>query len=583
LSTNKQTLSLYWIQIRKHKLSFFTALIAIPTAALLLDTLLPYVLSLAIGHLVTNNMAAIQPLLIWAGLAAIVGVSLNLLGFQFLVRHEARVRTALTDNTFQRLITKDYDFFSNQKIGALTSKFIDFINAHVMLQDIFIMRTLTFSLTTLIGIGLIFSSSPLLGFILIGLVIGILIEIKIMMRIREPYRNARKKIHAEVNGAAADAITNNLTVKTFAHEKFEQQHLGGYTKAYMKAHIKDLSYLSFEGSSRLLVVASTQILAVFIMASLVASGKVNAGIAIFTLAYLQRFAGQLFNLGELIVGYDRAFLQASPMTEILMSDDTVLDEKGAKNLVIKKGEVIFDRVTYAYSDAKQTKVIDDFSLTIKAGEKIGLVGHSGAGKTTVTRLLLRFSDVNSGKILIDSQDISQVKQQSLRETVAYVSQEPLLFHRTLRENISYGKPDASDDDILEAAKKAHAFEFIKKLEHGLDTVVGERGVKLSGGQRQRIVIARAILKNAPILVLDEATSALDSSSEKLIQAALLELMKDRTAIVIAHRLSTIQRMDRIVVLEDGHIAEQGSHKELLEKNGIYAGLWAHQSGGFLEE
>ncbi len=217
------------------------------------------------------------------------------------------------------------------------------------------------------------------------------------------------------------------------------------------------------------------------------------------------------------------------------------------------------------------------------GQKVGLVGHSGSGKTTLTRLLLRFSDVDKGTVSIDDQDISAITQASLRRAIAYVPQEPLLFHRSLRENIAYGRPDATDKQIREAARKAHALEFIDKLSSGLDTMVGERGVKLSGGQRQRIVIARAILKDAPILVLDEATSALDSESEQLIQASLAELMKGRTTVVIAHRLSTIQKMDRIIVLEDGKIIEDGSHASLLAKKGTYAGLWAHQSGGFIEE
>jgi ATP-binding cassette subfamily B protein len=232
---------------------------------------------------------------------------------------------------------------------------------------------------------------------------------------------------------------------------------------------------------------------------------------------------------------------------------------------------------------KDDSLFSKLNLHIKAGEKIGLVGHSGSGKTTLTKLLLRFNDIDSGEILIDGQNVAAITQEDLRRHVAYIPQEPLLFHRSIRENIAYGKPEASDEEIEEAAKKAYATEFIDKLPAGYNTLVGERGVKLSGGQRQRIVIARAILKDAPILVLDEATSALDSESEKYIQAALMELMKKRTAIVIAHRLSTIQKMDRIIVLDHGTIVEEGSHKDLIKQNGTYAKLWAHQSGGFIEE
>jgi ATP-binding cassette subfamily B protein len=225
----------------------------------------------------------------------------------------------------------------------------------------------------------------------------------------------------------------------------------------------------------------------------------------------------------------------------------------------------------------------DFNLTVRSGEKIGLVGHSGSGKTTFTKLLLRFVDVDSGAVRIDGQDIRTVRQSDLHDHIAYVPQEPLLFHRSLRENIAYGKPNATDEEIHRAARDARAAEFIETLPKGYETTVGERGVKLSGGQRQRIAIARAVLKDAPILILDEATAALDSESELLIQEALWKLMKGRTAIVIAHRLSTIQKMDRIIVMEEGRIVEEGTHKQLLRRKGTYAKLWAHQSGGFLEE
>jgi ATP-binding cassette subfamily B protein len=228
-------------------------------------------------------------------------------------------------------------------------------------------------------------------------------------------------------------------------------------------------------------------------------------------------------------------------------------------------------------------LFEKLSLRIQSGEHIGLVGKSGGGKTTITKLLLRFLDIQNGSIKIDGQDIAQVTQESLRRKIAYVPQEPLLFHRSLAENISYGKPGADQKEIEKVARMAHAHEFIKDLAHGYDTLVGERGVKLSGGQRQRIAIARAMLKDAPILVLDEATSALDSESEVLIQDALWKLMEGRTAIVIAHRLSTIQKMDRIIVMDDGKIVEEGTHKELTAQKGVYASLWDHQTGGFIEE
>jgi len=311
-------------------------------------------------------------------------------------------------------------------------------------------------------------------------------------------------------------------------------------------------------------------------------GIASVGTVYLIFIYALNINRQLWELNNITRTYNRVIGDAHEMTEILMKDYRLIDHS-LDELQASKGEVIFDSVTFTHDDGEGDQVFNDFNLRIPAGQRVGLVGHSGSGKTTLTRILLRFSDIDSGVISIDNQDISHVTQKSLHESIAYVAQEPMLFHRSLYENISYGKPDATKEQIIDAAKKAHAYEFIKNLPKGFETLVGERGVKLSGGQRQRIAIARAILKDAPILVLDEATSALDSESEKLIQASLDVLMKGRTSIVIAHRLSTIAKLDRIVVLQDGEVVEDGTHAELLKQNGTYATLWKHQSGGFIED
>jgi ATP-binding cassette subfamily B protein len=271
------------------------------------------------------------------------------------------------------------------------------------------------------------------------------------------------------------------------------------------------------------------------------------------------------------------------MVEILSEEPEIQDRKDAPKLKVPAGAVSFNNVVFQYSDARSTKkLLDDFNLDIPAGQKIGLVGHSGGGKTTITKLILRLMDIQGGSISIDGQNIAEITQESLRQSIAYVPQEPLLFHRTVAQNISYGMPGATQEQIEQSAKLAYAHGFIQTLPDGYNTIVGERGVKLSGGQRQRVAIARAILKDAPILVLDEATSALDSESEVLIQKALQKLMKTKTSIVIAHRLSTVQKMDHIVVVDNGKITEEGAHADLLKKDGVYAKLWAHQSGGFIE-
>jgi ATP-binding cassette subfamily B protein len=297
-----------------------------------------------------------------------------------------------------------------------------------------------------------------------------------------------------------------------------------------------------------------QVLFVIVVLKLVQDDPRLLGIGIFAFSFTITLSNRLFDINNMIRSIEDGLLLASPMTEILLEDIEITDKPGAKPLKVRDGAIDFNNVTFDYHDesTKQT-VFEQLDLHIVPGEKIGLVGPSGGGKSTLTRLLLRFEDINEGVISIDGQDIAAVTQASLRQNISYVPQEPLLFHRSVRENIAYGNADISLKKIEAAAKLAHAHEFIVKLKDGYDTVVGERGVKLSGGQRQRIAIARAILKDAPLLILDEATSALDSESEVLIQDALWKLMQDRTAIVIAHRLSTIQKMDRILVLEDGRI------------------------------
>jgi ATP-binding cassette subfamily B protein len=308
-------------------------------------------------------------------------------------------------------------------------------------------------------------------------------------------------------------------------------------------------------------------------------------IGIFAFTYTFNLIIRLFEINAITRQIEESFLNARPITLMLEEELEVEDIENSKDLQIKNGSIEFKNLTFKYQDnVNENYVFKNLNITIKQGEKIGLVGPSGGGKTTLTKLVLRYDDIQSGNILIDGQDIAKVTQRSLRKNIGYVPQEPLLFHRTIEENIKYGKPSANLNEIIQSAARAQADKFIEKLPNKYKTVVGERGIKLSGGQRQRIAIARAILKNAPILVLDEATSALDSESEAAVQESLVELMKDKTTIVIAHRLSTIQKMDRIIVLDEGKIVEEGSHKDLIKKkNGLYARLWEHQSGGFLQD
>lgn len=290
---------------------------------------------------------------------------------------------------------------------------------------------------------------------------------------------------------------------------------------------------------------------------------------------------RIWSLGRNMRNLYQAFSDATEMLNIIEQPLDIQDAPDAKPLIVKEGAIRFDRVDFAYHDGQD--VLADCSLSIAPHEKVAVVGPSGAGKSTITKLLLRLYDVTGGAITIDSQDIAKTTQESVRHAIAFVPQDPSLFHRSLRDNIRYGRPDATDEEVREAARQAHCLEFLERYPEGFDTLVGERGVKLSGGERQRIAIARAILKDAPILVLDEATSSLDSESEALIQDALKKLMEGKTVIAIAHRLSTIMHMDRIIVMESGNIVLSGTHEELLAKeSNLYKKLWEIQAGGFIE-
>lgn len=556
-------------------------LLLIPVGATVIDSILPYTLSLAIGDL-SSGGDNLDTILIYSAIVGILGALLNYIGFRSMVLHESNMLRELRESTFESLVQKDNDFFNSQKIGAMTSRYIDFVRSYVTIQDLFIIRTLGFVLTVGSGLFILGMQSLLVSGIVAGLILLLIIQIRWSAKKRAPWRHERKTLVSEIHGDVADALTNNLIVKSYAGEETEIKALQQKTNRFTKIYRKDIGFVMTEGSVRVLLMVAVQIITIVISAKLIQSGQMTLATAIFILAYMQRIGSQLFALSDIINGYDQAFLDAEPMTSMLLTENKLSDLPGSKKLNIKSPSIKLNDISYQYPDNDE-EVLSKLSLEIADGQKVGLVGHSGAGKSTLVSLLLRFSDPTKGHIEISNTDITNVTQKSLRENIAYVPQEPMLFHRTLRENILYGKPDADEQQINDAIKKANATDFIKRLPKGLDTLVGERGIKLSGGQRQRVAIARAILKDAPILILDEATSALDSESEKLIQDSLVKLMKNRTSIVIAHRLSTIAKLDRIIVLDTGKIIEDGTHQQLLELNGTYAKLWKHQSGGFIEE
>jgi ATP-binding cassette subfamily B multidrug efflux pump len=404
-----------------------------------------------------------------------------------------------------------------------------------------------------------------------------------------PRMRDRSKINSEARsalmGRIVDSYTNILTVKLFARADEEDSYVRDAVDRHVDVFLAAQRLLTVFGTVLNLLNGLLIAGAGAIALALWQRGSVEVGV----IAMVLPLTLQLTNMSrQIAVQITDLFEEIGIVQEGMMTIARplqLIDSADAKSLDVHEGKITFDQVLFGYG--RETGVLENFSLTVRPGEKIGLVGRSGAGKSTVVNLLLRFFDLEGGRILIDGQDISAMTQESLRSQISVVTQDTSLLHRSIRENIRYGRPNATDAEIVAAARLAHAEEFIATLEdwrgrHGYDAQVGERGVKLSGGQRQRIAIARVILKNAPILVLDEATSALDSEVEAAIQQSLDMLMADKTVIAIAHRLSTIARMDRLVVLDHGRIVEHGSHDALLRQNGIYAALWRRQSGGFLD-
>ena len=397
--------------------------------------------------------------------------------------------------------------------------------------------------------------------------------------------NKQADARAEMTGRITDAYTNIQTVKLFAHAGRESQYAKESMQGFMLTVYKQMRLgVQYEISINLLsVVLYGGVLGTAIW--LWMNGKAELGIIAATTAMILK----LNSIAEFMMWQTSALFEnvgtIQDGMKTLGRPINIQDQKDAKALQVPHGEIKFENVSFAYNNKN---VIDQLNLTIRPGEKIGVVGRSGAGKSTLIQLLLHFYPLNEGRISIDGQDIAHVTQDSLRKNIALVTQDTSLLHRTVAENIKYGRPQASDEEMLDAVRKAKAEDFIPQLtdsrgKSGYDAYVGERGVKLSGGQRQRIAIARVFLKDAPILILDEATSALDSEVEAAIQSSLDDLMQGKTVIAIAHRLSTIAQMDRLIVLDEGHIAEQGTHDELVALNGIYARLWQRQTGGFLLE
>lgn len=544
---------------------------------------MPLVVAYGLGAIINRNFDAASH---YAWVLIVLALSFGVLwaiGALFIHKNGVEGGAYIQREVFSNYLSKDYDFYSNAYFGSLGAQALrlreSFNNDYNMVMLSHIPRTLTIALGSLIVIAV---NSLLLAAVTL-VTMGIVISFTILFgRYRLKWRREVSAANSELSGIIGDALSHAVTVKSFANEQYEQNRLTKTIAKWQHAQYVSWGFAIPGDIIRYLLVAIATAIILVMTASLYRDQLISLEIVLVIQLYVVKLIALTVDIGEIIKTYEVAMGGAYQPVKTMLIPCRVEDPTGPKLLQPGSKSITLQDVSYRYAESsKRTYAIKNVSLDIRPGEKIGLVGFSGSGKTTLTKLLLRFMDVSGGSILINGTDIRHVTQADLRNNIAYVPQEPLLFHRTIMENISFARPSAKKKDVIAAAHAAYIDEFIKELPHGFDTIVGERGVKLSGGQRQRVAIARALLKDAPILILDEATSALDSQSERFIQKALWTLMKDKTAIVVAHRLSTIQHMDRIVVVDKGRVIALGTHSELIAQKGVYADLWSHQSGGYI--
>ncbi len=560
----------------------FTSLVVARIASTLIDVTVP----IASGRLVDavasgqrdDPAPALWALALLLGLAATFQISRQCVTF-LLNRMSARAITAIGRDAFAKVQRFSSDWHANSFAGATVRKITRGMNSFDTFTD-----TLAFNLApaliVVIGVTVTFTLRwPVLG-ALVGVCIVVFISASVALSILwvSPANRASREMDSRLSGTLADSVSGNPTVKSFAAEGREDDLFSRVAANWARASVIAWDRGAWTGMAQALMLIALQAVMLTTGIYLWREGRASPGDIASLIATQFLITGYLRDIAQNVRQIQRTINDMDDVLDFRDADFDVADKPGASQLLVDRGGIAFEDVTFRYKSARRP-VFENFSLHIPAGQRVGLVGHSGSGKSTFVKLIQRLYDLEGGAIRIDGQDISAVTQASLRGAVGLVPQDPILFHRSLAENIAYGRPGASMDDIREAARLAHAAEFIEGLPKGYDTLVGERGIKLSGGERQRVAIARAILANTPVLVLDEATSSLDSISERFIRQAIERLSAGRTTIVVAHRLSTIQKLDRILVFDHGRIVEDGTHAELLARpDGTYRRLLEVQLG-----
>lgn len=573
----KKTLTLFLIFFKRRWLWLFQIFI-FSLLALILDVIAPLYYKKITDFLVIRDFDTVFYVLFIIFIIKSVSFVFQRLRFFAFSYFETHCYKDIEIFCITKIFGHSFSFFADNFVGSMVRKISKFSNAFMTLNDViwFDLMDLFFKIGAICLV--LYTRSPKLSLVvLLWLFIFIILDFIVLKYKLKIDIEVNKKAN-KISGYTADIISNYSNVKLFNQTQNEIKKIDNKNERMRILSLKSwrfaILFFAIQGFLFLVLEIALNYYAIILYKQSI----LTIGDFVMIQSYVVMIMMSVWGIGRSAQRLYESMAEASEMTEIITKKAEVEDIEDAKDLKIKKAEINFSQISFAYKE--NNILFKNFSLNIKNNEKLALVGPSGSGKSSIIKLLLRMYNLDKGKIYIDNQDISQIKRESLWKNISFVPQDPILFHRSLYDNIAYGKKNPSKKEVIEAAKKAYAHDFIIKLKNNYDTEVGERGIKLSGGERQRIAIARAILKNAPILIMDEATSSLDSESEQLIQKALVNLMKNKTVIVVAHRLSTIAKMDRVIVMKNGKIIEEGSHKELLKNKNLYSKLWDIQAGGF---
>lgn len=583
--SNKQVFSFIFKMLRPYpRVILLMCLVSLAWAIDL--SLRPYLLKIILNRIAGNPREAVfvylaAPVAVYISLAFVMTSLFRLWNYFVEIKMIPRLRQQIASSAVSKLLRHSHHYYQNNFSGSLANKVNDLTSSIPDILEITFEHFLGHSLALIIATFTLWQVNIKFALALLIWVTFFMVGAFIFSRKIVRFADLWSEQGSIITGSIVDVLSNILSVRLFARQKNEKSSLESTFEDAVRAEQKlQWTYFwiwFFYGNSYIIYLCFSFY---FLMEGL-QEGTLSAGDFALVLTLNLGISQFLWEMTRDFSQFSKYLGRITQALRTIMLPVEIEDVTDAKALVVHKGEIVFDQAGFYYKGA--VPLFENLSVSIKPGQKVGLVGYSGSGKSTFVNLILRLYDVTGGRVLIDGQDIYHVTQGSLRQAIGMIPQDPSLFHRTLKENICYGQTEASDDAVVEAAKRAHAHDFITALPHGYASLVGERGVKLSGGQRQRIAIARAVLKNAPVLILDEATSQLDSVTESYIQESLWKLMQNKTTIVIAHRLSTLLHMDRILVFDQGKIVEDGTHQDLLANKGLYKTLWDAQVGGFLPE